>query len=667
MTHSPSFLDRMKNRKIIQWALAYLAGAWAVLEVLGYVGDQFGWPVVVGQVLIVLAGFGFLMLLVVAWYHGEKGRQKLSGLELLIMALILAVAGGALSRLRPEADETPLSSTPVPGAPSAIDGRPSVAVLPFANLSIEPSDAYLADAIHDELITQLYKIGGLRPRSRTSVMGYREPTGMVREIAQELGVGAIVQGSVQGVRNRVRVTAQLIDPATDEYLWADEFDREITLDNLFDIKTEIARRIADALQANLSPAENAQLELRATENLEAWQAYRSGMFFAHLPHYDEQNVARSIREFERAVALDSTFALAWMELANAHAQEVYYWTDASPERRELARRAADRGLALDSELPEVRLARGLYHLWLERDTEKALVEISRAEAGMPNNQQVYEARAVVLEVQGRFEEAIAEYRRALVLNPKDASVLTSLSWDLWITKQHELGERTAREAMTLAPDQLWANLFTVLTIWGNRGPTDETGRILESLPHDEPWVIWGRFWQRMLADRYEDAIEVLHDPEFEWARMKMWARPQSLLEAQARRAMGQNEEALGLFEEAREEAEEEVRAYPDDPRYHSSLGLALAGLGRFEDAVREVERAIELLPLSQDAWYGIPYPWDLSAVYAMAGNVEGAVREIEHLLTIPSFVSQEWLERDFRWDDIRGEPAFRALVARGGG
>jgi Tfp pilus assembly protein PilF len=141
------------------------------------------------------------------------------------------------------------------------------------------------------------------------------------------------------------------------------------------------------------------------------------MYYAHLPHYAEENVGRAMLEFERAVALDSAFALAWMELANAHAQEVFYWTDASEERRELARGAAERGLALDSRLPEVRLAQGLYHLWLERDTKKALEEIAIAEKGMPNNQRVYEARATVYEVQGRFLDAIEEYRKALVLAP----------------------------------------------------------------------------------------------------------------------------------------------------------------------------------------------------------------------------------------------------------
>jgi len=657
----PSLFTRLRNRKLVQWALAYLAAAWALLEVAGYVGDQFAWPSFVGRFLTLGAGFGFLICLVLAWYHGEKGRQRVGGMELLLVALLLAVAAGALSRIQvgePEDRPAPFAAIP------AADGRPSVAVLPFSNLSVDPGDAYLADAIHEEIITQLFKIGGLRSISRTSVLGYRDPARTVEQIARELGVGSVVQGTVQKVRDRVVVTAQLIDPSADEYLWADEFDREITLDHLLEIKSEISRQIAHALKTRLSPREDALLDSRMTESLEAWQAYRTGLYFVHLPHYSEEGVDRAMREFERAVELDPEFALAWMELANTHAREVFFWTDASEERRAKAKAAADRALALDSPLPEVRLAQGLYHLWLDRDTERALKEIDRAQEGMPNNQLVYEARATVFEVQGRFEEAIQEYRKALTLNPRDASILSSLSWDLFITGEAEVAERTAREAMALAPDQLWPNMFTVLIIWIDRGPTQETERILEGMPHTEGWVAWGRFWQRMLADRYDEAIRVLRDPDLGWIRLKMWARPVALLEAQARRAMGDGVGAERLFEEARIQLEREVEMDPDDPRYHSSLGLALAGLGRFDEAIREVERAVALLPVSEDAWYGLPYPWDLSAVHAMAGNAGEAVRLTERLLSLPSFVSPDWIERDFRLDDIHGDPAYRALIER---
>ncbi|MCJ7630510.1 MAG: hypothetical protein MUO50_19215, partial [Longimicrobiales bacterium] len=362
----PSFLQRLKERKLVQWAVAYLAGAWVLFEVTDAVGSRWNLPDALFQSLFVVLAVGFFVALVLAWYHGEKGRQRVSGPELLMVAALLVVAGVALSLL-PPSNEAPLppadSFAERPGIP---DDRPSLAALPFANLSSDEEDVYLAAGIHEEVIAQLSKIGGLRVVSRTSVMGYREPEQNIRQIAADLGVGAVLEGSVQKVLDRVRVTVQLIDAVTDEHLWAGSFDREITLENLLDIQAEVARQIAGALQTELTIEERALVGARYTENLAAYQAYLRGRYFQKLPHYSEEDVVRASGEFLRAVELDSTFALAWMELANAHAQEVFYWTDASDERREMARVAAERAMNLDSPAPEVRLALGLYHLWLNR-------------------------------------------------------------------------------------------------------------------------------------------------------------------------------------------------------------------------------------------------------------------------------------------------------------
>ena len=661
---SPFLLQRLRERKLAQWALAYLAGAWVVFEVTDAVGGRWNLPDVLFQGLFVVLAMGFFIILVLAWYHGEKGRQKVSGPELLMLAALLVVAGVAISMLR-LGDEAPLSQADSllepPGIP---DDRPSVAALPFANLSSVEEDAYLAAGIHEEVIAQLSKIGGLRVVSRTSVMGYREPEKNIRQIAADLGVGAVLEGSVQKVLNRVRVIAQLIDAATDEHLWAGSFDREITLENLLDIQAEVARQIAKALQTELTMEEQALVGARYTENLAAYQAYLRGRYFQHLPHYSEEDVVRASRELRRAVELDSTFALAWMELANAHAQEVFYWTDASDERREMARVAAERAMKLDSPAPEVRLALGLYHLWLNRDSERALEEIARAEEGLPNNQAVYEGRAAVFELLGRYEDAIVEYRKALNLSPADASILTSMSWNYGTLRQYDAAEAYGQEAINLAPDQLWPNLTKALAIWSDRGPTGETEQILENLPHSQGWVIWSRFWQRMLEDRYEEALMVLSDPDFEWIRLKMWARPKPLFEAFAYSAMGLTEEATRSFDEARRRLEREVEADPNDPRYRSSLALAYAGLGSKEEAVREGERAVALLPTSEDAYYGLPFLWDLAAVHAMVGNAEAALEGIENLLAVPSWVSPAWLEHDFRFDPLRNDPRFQALLEK---
>jgi TolB-like protein/Flp pilus assembly protein TadD len=658
----PSLFDRLKQRKLVQWALAYLAGAWAVLEAAGYVGDQFGWPVVVGQTLTVVAAFGFLILLVLAWYHGEKGRQRLSGPELLILTALLVVAGFAISRLRPPDGLIPPQSVPLTTTLAVADDRPSVAVLPFGNLSSAEEDAYLSGGIHEEVISQLAKIGGLKVVSRTSVMGYQDPNQNVREIAAELGVSTVLEGTVQKVLNRVRVTALLVDALTDEDLWSGSFDREITLENLLDIQAEVALQIAGALQTELTVEEQALVGAGHTGNLVAYQAYLRGRYFQYLPHYTQEDVVRASLEFQRAVELDSTFALAWMELANAHAQQVYYWTDASQERREMARDAAEHALKLHSPAPEVRLALGLYHLWLDRDGGRALEEIVQAEDGLPNDPGVYEAKAAVFELQGRFEDAIAESRKALNLSPGDASVLTHLAWNFHTLRQYDAAETFGQQAINRAPDQMWPSLTKVLAIWSGRGPTEESERLLEGLPHNQGWIIWGRFWQRMLEDRYEEALGALSDPDFEWVRVKMWARPKPLLEAFAHWCMGQTDEALRSFDEARELLEAQVAAHPDDPRYRSSLALAYAGLGRTEEAILEGERAVALLPVSEDAYYGLPFLWDLTAVHAMAGNAEEALDGIEYLLSVPSWVSPVWLEHDFRFDSLRGEARFQVFL-----
>ncbi len=659
-----SLLQRLRERKLVQWAVAYLAGAFVVFQAVEVLAEP--WRISPGlqRFVHVLLAFGLLLTLVLAWYHGEKGQQRLSGAELLSLLAVL-VLGGVVLSLLPKwvPTDVPEAATFIP-APGAGDARPSVAALPFANLSQNASDAFLADGIHEEVITQLQKIGGLRPISRTSVMGYRQPEQNIRRIASDLGVSVILEGTVQKVQDRLRVTVQLIDPATDGHLWAETFDREISMENLLDIQTEIARQIASALQLELAPEERARLATRPTENLDAYQAYLRGRYYQDVPHYTEEDVGRALREFTRAVELDSTFALAWLELANGHAQEVFFWTDASQERKEMARAAANRVLAAGSPSPEVHLGLGLFYLWLERDPERALREIALAEAGLPNKQAVYESRASVYELQGRFPEAIQEMRKALNLSPLDPSVYVSLSWYYWMAREYEEAEAFADEAITLGPDEFWPNMMKVPIVWSIRGPTSETRALLDALPQEMGWVRWGQYWQRMMEGRYEEALGVVAGWGSDWIRAKLFGRPRNLLEALAYVAMGEAEEARERFAQARLELEQETQAYPDDPRYHCSLGLAYAGLGMGELAVREGERGVEALPVSEDGMYGVPCLVDLASIHAILGHEDEALRRVEELLTIPSWISPAWLRVDPRFDSIRDHPRFQALLER---
>jgi TolB-like protein/Flp pilus assembly protein TadD len=664
MSSERSFATRLRERKLVQWALAYLAGAWAVLEVSGYVGDQFQWPALVGRALTVLALFGFFIALVLAWYHGEKGRQRVSGPELVMVAALLLAAGVAVSMLRGRTDnggtEPALTPEPLPFT----DERPAVAVLPFVNFSADEDDAYLADGIHEEVLTELAKIGGLRVLSRTSVMRYRSSPEGIRQIGADLGAGFILEATVQRVQNRLRVTAQLIDATRDEHVWAGSFDEGFSLESVLEIRTTLAHAIAAALQTALTPTDQSLVGARHTENRAADEAYFLGRYYQHRPHYTSEDLVRAQAEFTRAVELDPTFALAWLELANTHARAVFYWTDTSEERRSLARDAAAKAMALDPTSPETQLELGLFHLFMERDTRLALEHIAVAEQGMPNSVEVREARAAAYELQGRFDEAIQEVQAALILSPQDPSLFCSLALHHWMTRRYDLAQAYARQARQRAPDQLWPNIYTITTIWSDRGVTPETEAILETLSPRDPWVIWGKWWQRMAEDRYEDALHGLSDPDFRWIRTKMWARPEPLLEAISYVAMGLHDRATPLFNEARRQLEEAVAADPEDPRYHSSLGLAYAGLGRAREAVREGERAVALLPVSEDAIYGIPYLEDMAAARAMMGDAAGAVRQYEELLTMPSWISYHQLEADPRLDGIRNDPLFRELMER---
>lgn len=660
----PSLLQRLKDRKIVQWGITYLAGAWVLFEACDVVGGRWNLPDILFQGLFILLFMGFFLVLVLAWFHGEKGYQRVKGPELLLIALLLTITGASLYWLpsREGVDAELLPAAAVPFRPNP--DRPFVAALPLANLSVAPEDAYLADGFHEELISQLHKIGGLGVVSRTSVAGYRDPDRNLRLIARELGVGAVVEGSVQRVQDRIRVTAQLIDAATDTHLWAERYDRPFSLSDLLDIQTEIARQIAMALKAELTPELEAHLEVRHTDNWAAYQAYLRGLYYLHRPHYMAGDVERASQEFQRAVELDPEFALAWAELADSHAREVYYWTDASPDRIEMARMAAQRALEAGDPSPEVRLALASARVHLDRDAEKALKEIDDIAPLLPNDPEVLFARSVALEILGRFSESAEGYERLLILSPREPTVHSHLSFLFWNLRDYPTAEARADLALNLAPDHMWTILSRVFVDWSHRGATEESRALTARLSGRDGWVIWSRFWDRMMGDRYQEALQFLEEWGMdEWLRTKLTAGPLVLYQGEAYWAMGEEELARESLQEAAVLLEAAVEDAPDDPRYHGSLGRAYAGLGRAEEAIREGNRAAEALPVSVDAFYGVSYLWDRAAIYGMLGDARAAATQLRELLEIPSYLSPAFVEGDFHFDGVREDPQFQEILS----
>src|SRR5678815_2299055 len=302
----------------------------------------------------------------------------------------------------------------------------SIAVLPFQSLSDEKENAYFADGMQDDILTNLSKIGDLKVISRMSVMSYRgDAVRNAREIGKALGVGALLEGSVRRIGNRVRVNVQLIDANSDEHIWAEDYDRELT--DVFAIQTDLAQKIASALQAKLSPNEKALLDRRPTKNSDAYLLYVQAHDYANQPDRPHDTSLKAEELFERAIKLDPNFALAFAGLSEVQSW-IYHSYEPTPARREKARLNANESLRLQPDLPEGHLALGYSYYYGDRDYERALAEFEIAKRGLPNESQAYMAIGAIQRRQGKWAESTANLERAATLDPKNTNVLINLCY-----------------------------------------------------------------------------------------------------------------------------------------------------------------------------------------------------------------------------------------------
>ncbi len=412
-----SLWDKLRRRKVVQWGIAYVAAGWGLLQGLSYVGGAFHWPEQLQRFAIVGFIVGLPIALVVAWYHGDRGQQKVSRAEFAILTGLL-LAGGAmfwwLDHL--PAPETPPSGTPAAtatAAPVAAAG-PSIAVLPFVNMSGDKDNEYFSDGISEELLNVLVRVPGLGVASRTSSFTYKGSKLATAEIAKELKVNHVLEGSVRKSGNRVRITAQLIDAQNDRHLWSQTYDRE--LNDIFAIQEEIANSIVDALQAQLGTTGSVkQVTVRAdTENLEAYQVYLKAreIFIAR------SDVAESIRLFEKVTQLDPNFARGWEGLAAA-CSIAPSWGLYDRDYDALSDRAAHRALELDASLsmPWAVLANTAGDK-PPVDWQENLALFDKALAADPRNSTALLWRSIDWANLGFFDRAIADVDRCLLLEPR---------------------------------------------------------------------------------------------------------------------------------------------------------------------------------------------------------------------------------------------------------
>jgi TolB-like protein/tetratricopeptide (TPR) repeat protein len=587
----------------------------------------------------------------------KRGRPRAAW---IILAALLVLAGAVLiwkggAFLAPR------------GASGPSEGE-RVAVLPFENLGAS-DDAYFAAGVTDEITGRLASVRGLAVVSRASAIQYAGTTKSTREIASELGVKYLLTGTVRwarapGAAERVRITPQLIRGADDTSLWGQVY--EFDMDDIFGVQSEIAGSVVSQLGLALLDDERGSLEARPTGNLEAYQAFLRGRFLAGQAHFTLATWLDAVGDFERAVALDPSFTLAWAELSKAHARLVYFRYDISPQRHREAETALARARELAPSSPEVRLAAGYYHLWVERDTEAALGEFEAASRGLPNHAELEAAKGELFRLHGDWQRSLDSFRAARSISPRDGSLAVEVAETLWWMRRYPEAYEASNQAIALAPDQVWAYLTKVFVLWSWKGRDGlgEARAVLELVPKEHEWAEWTLFWQEALGGRYAEAISRMEESPEDWIRIKIQAGPKVYFAAVIQSSIGETERARKGFEAAIRLLEAEVQAKPDDGRYHSSLGVAFAGLGRREQALREGERGVELLPLSKDAVYGISHVIDLAHIYTLLSETGKAVEQLEVILTQPGWVSVPWLRMDPRWRPLQGDPSFEALLAK---
>lgn len=543
----------------------------------------------------------------------------------------------------------------------------TVAVLPFT--SVDQENESFRVGIHDALLTQLARVNDLRVISRTSVLVYDGQTEKsIPAIADELAVATVVEGSVQRAENMVQINVQLIDGETDEHLWADSYTRDLSTANLIAIQADIVRDIARELEAALAPGEAAQISAVPTESLEAYDFFLQGNLL-YLSVRDEGGLREARRYFERALTLDPEFAQAHANLSIVHSSLFHYGWERTQQGLERARSAADRALELSPGLPEAYRALGWYHYWGYRDYDRALDAFGRAEQGLPGDYYIILGRFAIAKRQGRLEDARTLILRGLELSPNEHLAINDLGTINELERRYEEASRYYGLAIRVNADVALYPLNRDRVAARGAGDTRPLRALLETELRDveSPDVVGAAWSVEFWEGNYDAALEVTRNATLEVVEDQNVFYPVQLLDGLALHWKGDRDAARARFESARSILETRIAAESSDARNHAALGLALAGLGRPDEAVAAGQRAQELMPSDLDIERGQFYVLDLARVYSMIERPADAVAELDRYLAAPGYFGLRGLMLFPSLDALRDEPGFPELEEKWGG
>ena len=654
-----NFFAELKRRKVYRVAVAYAVVSWLLIQIATQVFPFFEVPARAVRLVIVLLALGLPVALLLAWAfdltpQGIKRTDDLDEPQQPGMA-------GSLKSIRT------MQIAPPP--------EKSIAVLPFDNFSDDVQNAYFADGIQDDILSSLAKVADLKVTSRTSVRQYKTGTRNLREIGQALGVAYILEGSVRRENNRVRINAQLIDARTDQHVWNDTYDREIT--DLFELQSELARRITFALRANLSPREKASLQVHPTANMAAYELFlRARDLFRWSGSGDpRENGERALGLLDDALKRDPQFALAYCLVSRIHGELYWFGYDRSRARLTQAKLAADNALRLQPDLGDARLALAYYYYYGYRDYELARTELAIAHLATPNDAEVWDAAGAIDRRQGRWDDAVPNFEKARELDPRNSAVLWNLAETYACIGRFEEAERAFADGVTVHPE---AHLFALAQAaigLRTKGDTGPLHAVLRKIPGDfDPGgaVTTVALRVSLIEGDYAEAERVLKASRYERFNdtgvggaagvFDGCTLPKTWFEGLIARGRGELEAAERAFAAAQRLVEADQTEWRDDAKTMVMLGMLQAMRGQKDEAVRSGRRAVELLPISKDAYDGPLMATKLAVIYAQVGEVDRAIELLIDLVKMPNGPTAGTLRVEPEWEPLRGDPRFEKLV-----
>lgn len=536
----------------------------------------------------------------------------------------------------------------------------SIAVLPFDNYSSAEEDQFFSDGLTEVIIANLAKINVLKVISRTSVMRYKGTTKPLKEIGKELGVAHILEGSVQRGKDRIRIVGQLIDTQTDEHIWAETYDSDIT--DLFDIQINVAKNIAEVLKVELSSEEIINLNKKPTENLEAWDYYLKGIEHKSKSYSKEDNELAQFF-FEKAVESDPEFAEAFAILSIHHI--FLYWSgyDRTDLRKELSKTALDKAINLDLEKPEVRIARGFYYYHGFRDYLRALEDFEYARKKSPGNK-FYDGHIAAIQRRlGRIGNAIKNFESAFRYDPKNPFAALEVASSYLYNYDFENAEIYNKKTIMLAPDvDLYYRDLAELYYW--MGKTDEALAIIDNglklLKSDN--LLFAKAWLETVVRNYEESLETLNSIDLNIYIKQTEFTPIETFYGINFMHLGQMDKAFDYFNKSKVILENAIEKTPKDIRIHLEYAIVLAYLGIKQEALKTCEFATSIISIEKDAVIGTKHFITFTKVLTIIGEFNRAIENLELMRTIPAGPTLESLKVDPVWDPLRNIPNFKSLL-----